>query len=1265
VSETGKSLLFLPHMYQLGGADEDSRRLLDLLLKRAGGPAIEEIALAYPSSASGPGLTSRALGADVVLIKTNLSTEANPLLLQRLRAAHAGAGDDDDVDPVWATPAMTRDFLTLLWECSIVNSGGFFLYYRAHDGADLPAYLFEQRDESPFTVVVKFAVEAAGRVTLRPYQNQFVVTGAGAAGATVLAEAPDVVEWDAAVPAGCVALTMQRTNPNAGEAPGDLKAEVQNLFNLVQFRIAQAGAFERSMWALPVGPAEQASGEHAVKALLAAARAPLAAEPGFWNYAQTVAIHGFADSDAQNRYAGVGGAVTFEYQVVDLLGNPLGSATALAPIPLYYEDRLAALADWPGVSATYAVAPSGTGAQLSVAMPFDATTLAAADLATALATYGRIRDQLLRPDVVVELYTTLAPGVAYPLPAAKLGDYAARIHDWLVDPSTPPPEPPPLEVVLDEAALADAPNVFELRVEARIARTRDVDPRGLNPQAGEVLSPIAPELPRLPSARGGDTDEGDYGLLAFARIFEPALGYRFKLAEGGARALATDAPGGSPLWAVRVGGDDGMAVAFTGTRFYYAPAPLSTSLLSGQFVVRDYRPEWNGTTDDFTDVAVRFADVDIDAWARRFLEAIDAFLAPELGVPAAQLAPAHYQDLMRFKADLAQALAEGVQPIYAPDGSSPEPTPTDLREAIDVFRQKLLITLGSAYRVSTIVQAPADVSVPRFDSHDPARYYGKVSIETPPPERGFAAPPPGADDAHVSFSVARLALEPGRRNLTFLFTPAVPTAQKVYPASLRFDVSFLEHDLARDERPDPLPYLSSSWLKFVDPDEHASALRPSAGPFVIPVPLREAPASPRLIDQAAVPTQSTELDEVLKWTYRLRFEHEQVAQDDIWAEVRYNNQIDAPPPVPPPARARPNGEDRPEPADRFEALARFAHEYAAVAAHFPAIRAAVDDPGQRPVALAAIRRFRDLVWGAALKWRLPLARRARVGGLEQIIERYRVTEEDAGRRLIVTRFERERDGGWPEWPAIDGYRRTSGARTTTATTDPPSEDAIYDALALPPPERTLSFGGLHSPTRQNGVSSIYLVRNASLGARATNPAFVYRTPTVGFNNPITPLIDVRTPITLDHLPGDSLPAKLAAFFRALFGVTRLDDANVDDGHRLIKVQTGYRFALVRAPSGETLPTAKQLLLSDDYSFDVSRDADPTRPDSFVSQLAASLADWYERARPGTDAGQLDFDFTLFANFSNTKLPLVHLRRLGLSVRADDAWWTGKTPRRIA
>ena len=179
----------LPATYEVFGVSQDAtadlRLLLDYALGAAGGSDTLILALLYPAgvtSAAGPGLKSDPVDpASVLLVKANLSTRSNPpAAASAMLRARAVTPDGAGITAGTMAPADARDFLTLLWEAAVTNTGGYYLYYRVgQDGQGLPAEIFGQDPTATVSLLVTaFPApgDARSTIPLRAFHNTALVT---------------------------------------------------------------------------------------------------------------------------------------------------------------------------------------------------------------------------------------------------------------------------------------------------------------------------------------------------------------------------------------------------------------------------------------------------------------------------------------------------------------------------------------------------------------------------------------------------------------------------------------------------------------------------------------------------------------------------------------------------------------------------------------------------------------------------------------------------------------------------------------------------------------------------------------------------------------------------------------------------------------------------------------------------------------------------------------------------------------------------------
>jgi LysM repeat protein len=183
--------------YLVMGADQEGmQRLLALWAYCSANTAGASLYVTYPQQSTNN--TSGAVVSDAVdrlnsfLLKTNLSTESHgaaPNLAGRMTAMLSS--------PPTASPAATLQatdstrFLELLWECSVVKTGGYYLRYATTDGrVGLPDTLFASGRQAVITLVAVLDIQAAQYPLAFPFNNVMLVGDNVDAGAsTVMFEA--------------------------------------------------------------------------------------------------------------------------------------------------------------------------------------------------------------------------------------------------------------------------------------------------------------------------------------------------------------------------------------------------------------------------------------------------------------------------------------------------------------------------------------------------------------------------------------------------------------------------------------------------------------------------------------------------------------------------------------------------------------------------------------------------------------------------------------------------------------------------------------------------------------------------------------------------------------------------------------------------------------------------------------------------------------------------------------------------------------------
>lgn len=457
----------LPGMVEVLGADTTGRQRLADLIDYLGSPVKGESAQLKllwslpPTPGMSPGLTSVPLaGSGTFIVQTNLSTETRSRLLTNT----GGAGEPPTAGRHFASIADAERFVTLLWECSVVGGGGYWLQTRiAGGGSDgVPDAVFDQDGLAQLALLVQLASQSTLDTAegwpvrnLRSFNSCAVVGDAVDPRTVSLSARPvDPSELAAAptVDPGQAGFEVVLANPGQGD---DLATVTAQLYSLLGYQLLATAGFAGSVEGKPVSPQAPNGHDDSGVAMLSQDDETL------WSLRRVVDISRYAlqrlpelptapppDGDP---YAGI--ASTAGTQAVlwlqDVYGNTSAKPTegpGLLPIPVRYTDPMLGASAWPSTTLSYAVEPSGALARVVVAVTLQAVAYqpAASDPgAVAAAKAERDRErfaavyyQIMQPDVASSLRTSLQqrPGedpVPLPVDIQTLRRYVIGSHALL------------------------------------------------------------------------------------------------------------------------------------------------------------------------------------------------------------------------------------------------------------------------------------------------------------------------------------------------------------------------------------------------------------------------------------------------------------------------------------------------------------------------------------------------------------------------------------------------------------------------------------------------------------------------------------------------------------------------------------------------------------------------------------------------------------------------------------------------------------------
>jgi hypothetical protein len=367
----GKPGEVLRDIFAVAGTDEVSRAYLQALLDDPG-LALSSVDLAISLDQGRFASTE----APQVLVRTNLSTATAPsgagAAVAEAMAAPAAAAPD----PHYANYAKPGEggaelarFLRLLWEVSVVHTGGFYMKVA---GLDLGRF---RNGTAELQVIVRTGT-TAGTLRAEPYHNALIGPAPDEGHAVMAnldadAAGTPVVTYTASYPGGFASWSIRWDDPPIdADATEDPAAVLLALYSMVSYRIVSVdGTAVASNWSRPVAALH---------------------DDGSWTYQKafpTAALVG-----AAGRYAAVGRSVGIEISVDDIFGNampPTGTDLVIG-----YNDDILGLAHWPGTQSVFRVGASEAAGKVAFALnlTYGSLPFSLGDLASVSGLVAALRD---------------------------------------------------------------------------------------------------------------------------------------------------------------------------------------------------------------------------------------------------------------------------------------------------------------------------------------------------------------------------------------------------------------------------------------------------------------------------------------------------------------------------------------------------------------------------------------------------------------------------------------------------------------------------------------------------------------------------------------------------------------------------------------------------------------------------------------------------------------------------------------------------------
>lgn len=437
------------YLYQIGATDDTSREYIDTLLQNES--ATLDIAILYPADKNDD-LTSDHLDPSVLITRVNLSTQNQAREVDSLAMlATENAKPEQNSFGLLTEP---KKFLRLIWEQSVVNANGFYLFYRTTGGKGLPDRLFAESSSTQggntakvlgsvggtamLRILVRLATSPSTIIPLPSYATAVVTPSL--LKDTVALEVLDannqpLPSWHSAFGAGDLGFRLNWKDQNTKPPqPGGMNPA--ELYHLLQFAVPSTGTenpVTTKVWSLPLNPFQPG----AAKPGQSVGTTPKAAEMYYQKddgatqaYQQVFPAYRFLGGERcqashENVYALVGKSVAVQFRMADMFGNALPAQASASRTGLYH-DPIINISQWPFVDANHYFTVAGKegsenadAALLIICLSFNSQGLSSLEhdngsnggqqFASLANRYALIADQIADAGTTFQLASSLAP----------------------------------------------------------------------------------------------------------------------------------------------------------------------------------------------------------------------------------------------------------------------------------------------------------------------------------------------------------------------------------------------------------------------------------------------------------------------------------------------------------------------------------------------------------------------------------------------------------------------------------------------------------------------------------------------------------------------------------------------------------------------------------------------------------------------------------------------------------------------------------------
>ncbi|SDX40941.1 LysM domain-containing protein [Hydrobacter penzbergensis] len=582
---------------------------------------------------------------------------------------------------------------------------------------------------------------------------------------------------------------------------------------------------------------------------------------------------------------------------------------------------------------------------------------------------------------------------------------------------------------------------------------------------------------------------------------------------------------------------------------YFALKPLYQQLVTRPVTVSPLKID--GTLDAGQQRS--FQSIDVELWARRFVEDMDRFLSGPYA--AAIYNNTNIRNQLKLvldaKTGLIPAIAAGLSNVLNVQDANKVPA---LASAVDALEQQLGVSLAKTYESTVLIQYDSKTEAAVLPK--PAGLYGNGKIiDTTTNEPLFG----------LSMIAAKTDLSKASSYVNFLMTLDNPAFHKDVLGYFFYDISHLEFNISSDHLPQN--FKASDWLSFIpllSKPEKPAALS-GTDPAIkidVPIPLRNFPDMPKIVSQQAkqtFPDGTETVNQLGVWNYDYVYTHQHAEQDYVVLKAEFNLKL--------PAAVRKMTDPL---RDLFTELA----QYITVADPLWQLINGLTDPKTKlPIGYIenAVRTFATLAGNINQYWSARISQKEIATNKLDLVVAALSYEFNARvsyrNNHDLDTLTLKRLGSQPgpnnSWP--DAFAQSPDGTFTQLDMQSNAPDtAIYKVpagMSIPPvtwPVFKLTWGSLNLATVQNARSQMHVQRNQDLiDYASTNTDFIFSTDTIIAPGIVTPLNTFGKRVDISAL-GSNLTDALNACFNGLFGPAM--------NGQPVTIQLSYGFELV-APSG--------------------------------------------------------------------------------------------------